>query len=173
MSNLRDFEEIYDLAQNKIHSLTVEKSKLKAAIAKEEQKQINLFVNNLIKIADFVVTYNAGKVWTGIQYSNTYVDKQRGKYYLYVERDNCIYLGKTRNTCKVKIFDCMYDKIDKNKYKFSDEFDIQKMMSFVREFNLKYEIIMHRLQDEILDKCQYQIQYMQEENNMLREVAGL
>ena len=67
----------------------------------------------------------------------------------------------------------MYDKIDKNKYKFSDEFDIQKMMSFVREFNLKYEIIMHRLQDEILDKCQYQIQYMQEENNMLREVAGL
>ena len=99
MSNLRDFEEIYDLAQNKIHSLTVEKSKLKAAIAKEEQKQINLFVSNLIKIADFVVTYNAGKVWTGIQYSNTYVDKQRGKYYLYVERDNCIYLGKTRNTC--------------------------------------------------------------------------
>ena len=173
MGNLREFEEIYDLAQNKIHSLTVERSKLKYAIAKEEQKQINMFVSKLLKIADFVVKYKVGKVPTGVKYPNNYADQQRGKYSIYIERDNCIYLGKTRNTCKIKILDCEYDKVDKNHYHFAEDFDPKSMMTFIREFNARFDIIMKELQDRVLWSCQWQIENLEAENNELRKVANL
>ena len=171
MSNLRDFNEIYELSEVKILSLSSEQDRLKHAIVIKENGEIRDFINKILDIAKFMDKHEIPVVSSGIKYPNDYLDPQRGKFKIKV-LDKRIYVCKIRNTCTIPIFEKRYDEVDPKKECFAPEFSGKDIEYFIKGILRKYDDIMRDLQDEVLDGQQAKIERLQIENEDLRKILA-
>lgn len=169
MSNLRDFDSIYSLAQTKISELERENASLQGAISRQNLKEKQMLVTNILHLAEMMAKYNVGKIKTDVRYKNNYADQKRGKYSLYLDRDDKVYIGKTRNTCISAVFTVPYTKVNKKNAIIDLALEWAENLEFAKEFNLKYELTLRGLQDYILEHTAYVIKDIEEKNAELRK----
>lgn len=169
MSNMRKFNEIYELANNKIDVLNKENINLKTKIRWRDAEEVKKFTRNAIKIATFMGTHDLRIVLTKVKYPNNYIDEKRGKYHLYIDKNDVLMLGKTRNTCRVPIFKCSYEEAATLNLPLSEEFYTEDRKAFIREFNLKFDALMHEIEDLVLDRTEDIIRELEIENEELRK----
>lgn len=171
MSNLRDFNEIYELSEGKILSLENEQTRLKHAIVVKEKGEIRDFINKILDIAKFMDEHEIPTVSSGIKYPNTYNDPQRGKFKIKV-LDKKVYVCKVRNTCTTPVFEKRYDEVDTKGECLAPEFSGDDIEVFIKGIIRKYDDIMRNLQDEVLDGQKAKIDKLQTENEDLRKILA-